>query len=124
MSFYFLFPVPGLAVPQWGQPVQDQQDDADPDVCADPESDPTRSSVPTRPVLQRGGESKSEPSDPSDPSDLTSSETQSTFFSRLQILLPQHGSGDKSDFDLLTHKVIGETRAEAHRSKNCVIFYF
>lgn len=49
---------PGPAVPQRRQPLQDKQNDADPDVCAHPESDPTGPRVQACPVLQRGGESE------------------------------------------------------------------
>jgi len=49
------FPVlraPGLALQQRQQPVQDQQDDEDPDVREDPQPDPAGPGLPAGPVLQ------------------------------------------------------------------------
>lgn len=52
------FIIPGFTVPQWWQPLQDQQDDEDTDVCADPQLDQAGSSVQAGQVLQRSGESR------------------------------------------------------------------
>lgn len=50
--------IPGFTIPQRRQPLQDQQDDEDTDVRADPQLDPTGSSVQAGQVLQRSGESE------------------------------------------------------------------
>lgn len=48
----------GTTLPQRWQPLQDQQDDEDTDVCADPQFNQAGSSLQAGPVLQRSGESK------------------------------------------------------------------
>ena len=48
----------GPAVPQPGQPFQDQQDDENPHVRPDPEPHSPGARVSTRALLQRGGESE------------------------------------------------------------------
>lgn len=49
---HLYFIIPGLTVPQRRQSLQDQQNDEDTDVCADPQLDQTRSSVQTGQILQ------------------------------------------------------------------------
>lgn len=51
------FIIAGFTVQQRRQPLQNQQDDEDPDVCAHPQPDPAGSGVPARPLLQRSGKS-------------------------------------------------------------------
>lgn len=52
------FTIPGFTIQHQRQPLQDQQDDEDTNVCANPQLDPIGSSVQVGPVLQWSGESE------------------------------------------------------------------